>query len=303
MAKQAKQAELYSIEILVDGEVIPTYHKKKASFIEAFLNKDYTIRVKNDSYLPIEVVLSVDGLSVMSGESASIEERGYVVPGQSRIDIPGWRRGNDKVASFSFASPEKSYSAKMGKDTSNIGVIGCAIFMQKFIMTQPLINPNPWYDNPYPGWPWYDNRYHWYTITTTTGIDVSSNTVTTRSANMSKASDNINIYSNTEIDNEPGVNICASAIDDEPKQSFDVGTAYGKEVNHATQNTTFDRAFEEPDQVISLFYKTKAVLIDEGIIKPAKPAKAKSPEPFPGTPAPFAPAPSDWSPSLKDKNV
>jgi len=96
----------------------------------------YSIRIKNRSRCPLEVVASVDGLDVMDGATASYGKRGYVIaPGES-MDIDGFRTSHRSVAAFKFSSVANSYANLRHGDTRNVGVIGLAVFTEKGV--------NPW---------------------------------------------------------------------------------------------------------------------------------------------------------------
>lgn len=72
-----------------------------------------------------EFVISIDGLSVMTGRLSSGRERGYVVSGKTVI--PGWRRGNSSVARFEFTDKALSYAALTDRP-ENVGVIGVRVY-------------------------------------------------------------------------------------------------------------------------------------------------------------------------------
>lgn len=125
------------------------------NWVEARNNTKFVIEVKNNLYRNILAVVSVDGLSVISGAQASLDNKnGYVVSPYSNIKIKGWRTSLDSVREFVFTSNKKqSYSHKLGADESNIGVIGVAIFGEKY---KPIYNIQnlctstaTWYDIPY----------------------------------------------------------------------------------------------------------------------------------------------------------
>lgn len=97
----------------------------------------YVLRVSNPRNSRAEVVLSVDGLSILTGEKASTTERGYVLSGYETADIPGWRRSNSEVAKFEFTEKAMSYAQKTGRG-QNTSVIGAA-----------------WYDEVAPAFSWH----------------------------------------------------------------------------------------------------------------------------------------------------
>nr|WP_232456543.1 hypothetical protein [Burkholderia ubonensis] len=112
----------------------------------------YVIVLHNQGRRTFEVVSTVDGLDVLSGRPGSYGNGGYVLyPGRT-LTIEGFRKSQDEVAAFRFASVPDSYvaNAKFG-DTANVGVIGVALFAQKD--DEGALRRNA---NPFPG---NDDRY------------------------------------------------------------------------------------------------------------------------------------------------
>lgn len=86
----------------------------------------------------IEAVISVDGVNVISGKTASIQQTGYVLsPGQWHT-ITGWRKNDQQVAAFHFTALPDSYAARTGRP-DNVGVIGVALYREK--AAPPIARP------------------------------------------------------------------------------------------------------------------------------------------------------------------
>src|SRR6185503_12401308 len=79
----------------------------------------------------LEVVLSVDGLDVLDGKSASFAKRGYIMDPRAEIEVDGFRQNMDEVAAFRFGSVRGSYAGLKTGDTRNVGVIGIALFNEE----------------------------------------------------------------------------------------------------------------------------------------------------------------------------
>jgi len=88
---------------------------------------EYRVVVHNRAGEDLLAVVSVDGVNVLSGETASAEQGGYVVGPWRRVEIRGWRKSLDDVAAFYFTSLGDSYAARTGRP-ANVGVIGVALF-------------------------------------------------------------------------------------------------------------------------------------------------------------------------------
>ncbi len=76
-----------------------------------------------------EVVATVDGLDVLSGQPGSLSRSGYLIRPNSSLTIEGFRKSEAAVAAFRFARPDESYAANsVAGDVQNTGVIGVALF-------------------------------------------------------------------------------------------------------------------------------------------------------------------------------
>lgn len=109
----------------------PASKEGRRRFVTGSAGSSYSIYVKNRCKSHLEVILSVDGLDVIDGKSASFSKRGYVVaPGKS-LEVKGWRTGWDGVARFEFSDVGGSYANQRHGNTRNVGVIGIAVFGEK----------------------------------------------------------------------------------------------------------------------------------------------------------------------------
>jgi hypothetical protein len=116
------------MDVLVSGEPLRTIHHAGRTYVPVpRLGAEYTIRIWNHGPRRIAAVVSVDGLSVISGKPAAETGTGYIVDPHSSILIKGWRRSMDAVAAFRFVDREESYAKAMGRP-ENIGVIGLVAF-------------------------------------------------------------------------------------------------------------------------------------------------------------------------------
>ena len=98
----------------------------------------YSLRVANHTSGRVLVVLSVDGVNILSGETANYDQRGYVFNPYEAYDVTGWRKSNSEVAAFTFAPLAQSYAARTGRP-GNVGVIGMAVF--KELAPEPTPEP------------------------------------------------------------------------------------------------------------------------------------------------------------------
>jgi hypothetical protein len=82
------------------------------------------------------VVLSVDGVNILSGQTASYDQNGYVFDPHESYDVSGWRKSDTQVAAFAFAPLSQSYAARTGRP-GDVGVIGMAVFKEKVVVPPP----------------------------------------------------------------------------------------------------------------------------------------------------------------------
>jgi hypothetical protein len=75
----------------------------------------YGIEIHNRLGERLLAVTSVDGVNVLSGETAAWNQTGYVIAGNERYQIAGWRKSNTDVAAFTFTSLPNSYAALTGR--------------------------------------------------------------------------------------------------------------------------------------------------------------------------------------------
>jgi hypothetical protein len=109
------------------GQTLPVYRHDGERWLPGIPGHRYGVRLRNTSDTRVLVVLSVDGVNAVTGETADPAQAGYVLaPGQeTRVD--GWRKSLDAVAQFVFTDLPDAYAARTGRP-DNIGVIGIAVF-------------------------------------------------------------------------------------------------------------------------------------------------------------------------------
>jgi hypothetical protein len=87
----------------------------------------YVLQIRNQTRNRVEAVATVDGLDVVDGRPGALGKRGYIIGPFATVEIDGFRRSFDEVATFRFGAVHKSYAAQKGDDR-NVGVIGVAFF-------------------------------------------------------------------------------------------------------------------------------------------------------------------------------
>jgi hypothetical protein len=257
----------YEFNVIVNGKNVTEYEHGADTFIEGRKGSTYELYFKNNTNNRLEVVFSVDGLSVIDGKTASDKSTGYIVDRYSSITVPGWKIDSRKAAQFQF-QPQNDKSnttyvellAEEGfeVDTGNQGVIGCMVFMEK-LKPQPIINcynnyyhtinqikkHDPYY---YPCYPCYP--YTPYTPYTPYG-SVCYNTVGLIGNGMASSLSSAS-YNARGVASQKSPSINVSEIDSSFVQSnynsneFDmvensIGTGFGDDTKFETVTIEFER--------------------------------------------------------------
>jgi len=112
------------------GAAKPEHRHAGRSFVVAETGSRYLLRLDNVSAERVLVVLSVDGVNAISGETAATGQRGYILGPHETTTIRGWRKSLAEVAAFRFAALQNSYAARTGRP-ADVGVIGMAVFRER----------------------------------------------------------------------------------------------------------------------------------------------------------------------------
>lgn len=112
------------------GQTLPTYQADGHWYVAGQPGARYEIRLRNASGEAVLAVTSVDGINVVTGETASPAQSGYVLAPGSTAPIRGWRKDLSRVAAFTFTSLDNAYATRTGRP-DNVGVIGVAVFRRK----------------------------------------------------------------------------------------------------------------------------------------------------------------------------
>ena len=124
------------------GRELPVYWHEGRAYVVGRPGNEYQLGVRNRRGEDVLAVVSVDGVNVVSGETAATRQSGYVVGPWQRTDIRGWRKNLGEIASFYFTSLGDSYAARTGRP-DNVGVIGVALYQRKRVMPPPPVSVAP----------------------------------------------------------------------------------------------------------------------------------------------------------------
>lgn len=130
-----------SIHDRATGRDLPIHWHEGKAYVVGKPGNEYQLTLRSRFGEDLLAVVSVDGVNVLSGETAHAQQGGYVLAGGARVGIRGWRKSLEEIASFYFTSLGDSYAARTGRP-GNVGVIGVALFQRK----QPRYEPAPYSD-------------------------------------------------------------------------------------------------------------------------------------------------------------
>ena len=117
------------------GRALPVYESAGRWFVAGKPGNEYQVTVRNRAGGDLLAVVSVDGINVVTGETAAASQSGYVIDRGNAMSIKGWRKSLEKVAAFYFTDLGDTYAARTGRP-DNVGVIGVALFKRK---PEPLL--------------------------------------------------------------------------------------------------------------------------------------------------------------------
>jgi hypothetical protein len=123
------------------GEWLPEYRHRGQQWIPGTPGHRYSVRLTNTTGERVLVVLSVDGVNAISGQTAAASQTGYVLGPWQSTEINGWRKSMQDVAQFYFTDLPDSYAARTGRP-GNVGVIGVAVFRERQY-PRPYYEPAP----------------------------------------------------------------------------------------------------------------------------------------------------------------
>lgn len=112
------------------GRWLEQYPRRDDTWIAGTPGHRYAVRLTNTTGERVLVVLSVDGINAVTGQTADPSQAGYVLAPWQSTEIAGWRKSHHEVAQFVFTALPDSYAARTGRP-DNIGTIGIAAFRER----------------------------------------------------------------------------------------------------------------------------------------------------------------------------
>ncbi len=123
-----------------EGRRLPIHWHQGRAWVVGKPGNEYQVTVRNRRGEELLAVLSVDGINVITGQTASPQQSGYVLGPRRMLEVKGWRKSLERTAAFYFTELPDSYAARTGRP-ENVGVIGVALFQRK--RTEPPYEIGP----------------------------------------------------------------------------------------------------------------------------------------------------------------
>jgi hypothetical protein len=255
------------------GEQLAKYGHHGRQYIAGAPGHRYALHLVNRTGERVMVVLSVDGVNAITGQTAGADQGGYVLGPWQSAEIAGWRKSDNDIAQFLFTELDDSYAARTGRP-ENVGVIGMAVFRERVPVPvyQPPVYQPPIYQQPYPSSDEMEREE-----AQAGGNDKYASRKDARAAGspMAKASNAERALASGSMDS-------AAAAPYEPAVQR-LGTGHGDREYSPIEHTEFERLTSYPQQVVTLYYDAPAQLAARGIIPRywARPVRHAGPDPFP----------------------
>jgi hypothetical protein len=113
-----------------EGRNLPVYWHEGRAWVVGKPGNEYQLNLRNRQGEDLLAVLSVDGVNAISGETAGVQQSGYVLPPGGSLDVKGWRKDLSRTAAFYFTTLADSYAARTGRP-DHVGAIGIALFRRR----------------------------------------------------------------------------------------------------------------------------------------------------------------------------
>jgi len=248
LAAQSAHAAGRLAEVLVidrdSGTPLRTYYHRGEYWVAGNPGARYAIEIRNTLHQRLLAVTSVDGINVLTGDTARWDQSGYVLHGEEAYEITGWRKSQAEVAAFEFTTVPDSYAARTGR-SANVGVIGVAVFRER--VPEHIAATTPDAAPPAPA--------------RESGADSSLR---------------------GEAADDQAARAAQKSAPVAPSALARLGTGHGAREKSYVEFTDFARASPQPNEIVRIRYDSRENLLALGIIPRAAPA-AVDPNPFPGS--------------------
>lgn len=240
------------------GQVLPLYRHKGELWVAGEPGARYAVELTNNTRQRLLHVVSVDGVNAITGQTASLDQAGYVLnPGQ-RYGVSGWRKSSREIAAFEFTNLPDAYAARTDRP-DDVGVVGVAVFAERRRAETPQALPYG------------------------------------RSAPQSKSNSNSKSYSQPNGGGDASVH-SKSHRSEGPSAGLEagqeLGTGHGEREWDRVGTTDFERRQDRPEQIVRIRYDSRANLVAMGVIpRYQRPIYGHRPSAFPAERFGYVPDP------------
>jgi hypothetical protein len=272
------------------GATLPVHYHRGEYWVAGVPGAKYAIDIRNASGARVLAVTSVDGVNVVSGETASVAQTGYVFGAWQRYGITGWRKSNNDVAAFKFTASPNSYAERTGRPR-DVGVIGVALFRERAPIVQPVV--------PYPYHSRRDGRFESDSAPSAAApAPVPAPMAPPAPASRGDAGAGLHGMADksTAESAAPAAGQLRESGDAStakraaPLAAPKLGTGHGERETSYVSNTAFERESSAPNEVIRIRYDSRENLVAMGVI-PQYRAPQPQPNAFPDSPVGYVPDP------------
>lgn len=224
------------------GETLPIHFYRGEYWVAGTPGARYSVAVTNGSSGRVMAVMSVDGVNVLNGQTASVDQSGYVFNPYQQYEVTGWRKSNQEVAAFEFVASPASYAERTGRP-ANVGVIGVAIFKER--LYQPPVSVTP------PDYRYRGNSGTYQDRKSAPAESGAADSALARPAPAPAQSSSGGGAKHAEA----------------PEMREKLGTGHGEREWSEVSHTSFDRAQSVPNETIRIRYDSRENLLSMGVIQ------------------------------------
>jgi len=253
------------------GQVLHVWRDRGRPVVAGRPGARYAVQLTNRTGERVLAVVAIDGVNILTGETAASGQDGYVLGPYERASLTGWRKSHSEVAAFEFTALENSYAARTGRP-DDVGVIGVAVFRER----APA---------------WRDVRPE---VGRTRGLDderaARDAAAPGRSEPQPAPAPEARAGATANADAAPAAQERVAKA--QPQRPERLGTGHGQRETSYVTDTTFDRLTSTPQDVVRVRYDSLANLVAAGIVpRDFAQALPGRPRAFPGDEPGFVPDP------------
>lgn len=245
------------------GATLPVYQHRGEYWVPGRPGARYAIAVRSRVGERLMAVTSVDGVNVLSGETAAWSQTGYVFSPYLQYQITGWRKSSSEVAAFEFSAAPDSYAERTGRP-AQVGVIGVALFREappQPIALAPELSRR--------------NDYDRHDLSARERRDAGPAPASEAPQAAQKSAGTL--AGQAEHSSDRSVESIARGM---PAPSPKLGTGHGQREESLVAHTSFARQQNSPNEIIRIRYDSRENLIASGVIR--EPVRRwPIPNPFP----------------------